>query len=182
MAEKIFVVTSMADMERRNTRNQHTDELVAVLWSMTWMAGPHQTKTSPRASIIVVIHSQKKQLTQLYIFISACIELSLYSWIAALDDGLQLSKLFLLRVYQKKDEHEWPHPSFFCQLFGQSDIHISQSRVFCNIPDYIGGMVICEYIAVICDFKGSLVALDHLPYCPNQYTQYINPPPPIPPK
>ncbi len=45
------------------------------------------------------IHSQKKQLTQLYIFILASLELSLYSWIACLDDDIQLSELFLLRVY-----------------------------------------------------------------------------------
>ena len=44
------------------------------------------------------VHSQKKQLTPLYIFISAILELSLYSWIACLDDDIQLSELFLLRV------------------------------------------------------------------------------------
>ena len=43
-------------------------------------------------------HSQKKQLTPLYIFISASLELSLYSWIACLDDDIQLNELFLLRV------------------------------------------------------------------------------------
>ncbi len=34
------------------------------------------------------LHSQKKQLTQLYIFISACFELYLYSWIAGFLWGL----------------------------------------------------------------------------------------------
>ncbi len=46
-----------------------------------------------------ILHSQKKQLTQQYIFILASLELSLYSWIACLDDDVQLSELFLLRVY-----------------------------------------------------------------------------------
>ena len=44
------------------------------------------------------LHSQKKQLNPLYIFISASIELSLYSWIACLGDDIQLIELFLLRV------------------------------------------------------------------------------------
>ncbi len=43
-------------------------------------------------------HSQKKQLTPLYIFISVSFELSLCSWIAGLDDDTQGSELFLLRV------------------------------------------------------------------------------------
>ena len=44
-------------------------------------------------------HSQKKQLIQLYIFISKSFELPLYSWIAGLHDDIQWSELFLLRVH-----------------------------------------------------------------------------------
>ncbi len=33
--------------------------------------------------------------------------------------------------------------------FTLSITDISLSRIFCNIPDYIGGMVMCEYIAII---------------------------------
>ena len=51
----------------------------------------YQTVLSP--------HSQKKQLTQLCIFISVNFELSLYSWNRALDDDIQWSELFLLRVH-----------------------------------------------------------------------------------
>ena len=50
---------------------------------------------------LIILHTQEKQLTQLYIFISACFELSLYSWIAGLDDGLQLSELFPSESVQK---------------------------------------------------------------------------------
>ncbi len=42
--------------------------------------------------------SEKKQLTPLYIFNSVSFELSLHSWIAGLDDYIQWSGLFLLRV------------------------------------------------------------------------------------
>ncbi len=44
------------------------------------------------------LHSQKKQLTPLQIIIWVSVELSLYSWIACLDDDIQWSELFLLRV------------------------------------------------------------------------------------
>ncbi len=46
-------------------------------------------------------HSQKKQFTPLYIFISASYELSLYSWMAGLNDNMQWSELFLLTVHCK---------------------------------------------------------------------------------
>ena len=35
----------------------------------------------------------------MYIFISASFQLSLYSWIAGVDDDEQWSELFVLRVY-----------------------------------------------------------------------------------
>ena len=49
------------------------------------------------------IHSQKKQLTPLYIFSSVSFELSLYSWISGLDDDIKWSELFHLRVYGGPD-------------------------------------------------------------------------------
>ncbi len=57
-------------------------------------------------------HSQKKQLTQLCIFISESVELSLYSWIVGLDVDIQWSELFLLRV-------QWSHAllNFFLSAF-----------------------------------------------------------------
>ncbi len=45
------------------------------------------------------IFSQKKQLTPLYIFILVSFGLSVYRLIAAWDDDIQWSELFLLRVY-----------------------------------------------------------------------------------
>ncbi len=51
-------------------------------------------------------HSQKKQLTPLYIFISVSFELSLYIWIGGLDDDIQVSELFLLRVQLPREQIE----------------------------------------------------------------------------
>ena len=53
-------------------------------------------------------HSQKKQLTPLYIFISASFELSLYSWIDGLDDDIQWNGVFLLRVHSDKKNVDSP--------------------------------------------------------------------------
>ena len=47
------------------------------------------------------IHPQKEQLIPVYIFISASFRLSLYSWIAGLDEDEQWSELFVLRVYYR---------------------------------------------------------------------------------
>ncbi len=44
------------------------------------------------------IDSLSCTLSPLYIFISVTVELSLYSWIAGLDDDIHWSELFLLRV------------------------------------------------------------------------------------
>ena len=52
--------------------------------------------------VVLSLHSEKKQITQLYIFISVCFELSVYSWNAGIDYGIQWSELFLLRVYISK--------------------------------------------------------------------------------
>ncbi len=35
-------------------------------------------------------------------------------------------------------------------------LYLSSSRIFCNIPDYIDGMVMYKYIAILCNFKRSL--------------------------
>ncbi len=42
----------------------------------------------------------------------------------------------------------------------------SSPRNFCNIPDYIDGMVMYEYIAILCNFKGS----PPVQTTPNQYS------------
>ncbi len=34
-------------------------------------------------------------------------------------------------------------------------LQVSSYRIFCNIPDYIDGMVMYEYIAIVCNFKWS---------------------------
>ena len=39
--------------------------------------------------VLECMHSQKKQLKPLYIFLSVSFELSLYSWIAGLDDDIR---------------------------------------------------------------------------------------------
>ncbi len=43
---------------------------------------------------VEILHPQKQELTQLYIFISVSFEVSLYSWITAWDDDIQWGELF----------------------------------------------------------------------------------------
>ena len=52
---------------------------------------------------IYSLHSQKQQLTPLYILISMSFGLSLYSWIDGLDDDILWSELVLLRVLEILD-------------------------------------------------------------------------------
>ncbi len=52
-------------------------------------------------------------------------------------------------------------------------LHVSLPRNFCNIPAYIDGMVMYEYIAILCNFKWSPPVQwgsGSLAGPPNQYT------------
>ncbi len=71
-----------------------------------------------------LLHSQRKQLTQPYIFISV----SLYSWIAGLDDDIQWSELFFF--WECIDNRAHPLISNRLFLTGNS----SPYQAYCMIP------------------------------------------------
>ncbi len=58
----------------------------------------YTVKESHDKDVNWLLHSQKKYLTPLYIFISVSFEMSLYSWIADWDDDKQWSDLLSYMV------------------------------------------------------------------------------------
>ncbi len=63
----------------------------------------------------------------------------------------------VLYMYYKDDLQNSTGWIFF--LSSRKDI--SSSRNFCSIPDYIDGMVMYEYIAILCNFTGIMTTASH---------------------